>query len=136
MSLIIDSWESDGEGGFYIQWTDSSQPVTAYIHATPDLMDEFVIPFRRNRAAPTAKLDDARDGMRDSNLSDAATVQLFRRAYEELLDDIIDLRERELKSNTPHAVLEDARSGRSVPVEWKRDKTPAGFKAFIERGGA
>ena len=131
--ITIDAWEPDGEGGYFVRFTDPTQPITAYIHATPELLDELGLHHRRHRGAPEANLAKAQDGMRDDALPDAATVALFRVAYSELLDDIIDLRERGLRADTPHGVHQEARRTGVTPVEWRRDKRPDKFKEFIGR---
>ncbi len=133
MPIVIDSYEADGEGGFYIKWTDPSQPVTAFIHATPELLDEFSVHHRVKRGAPIDKINKARDAMRDPSVSDAATVQRFRRAYEELVDDIKDLKKRNLKHNTPHAEHLAVKGRAKVKKEWMRDRTPEEFTQFRER---
>jgi len=132
MPVIVDSYEPDGDGGYYIEWSDPSQPVTAHIHATPELMDEFGVHHRVNRGAPTARLAKAQDGMRDKNLSDRATVERFRSAYEELIDDIKDLKERGLKHNTPHTEHVHIRQGMKPDRAHLKDSRPDGYKQFIE----
>lgn len=133
MPIVIDSWEADGEGGYYIQWTDPSQDVTAYIHATPELMDEFIVHHRKHRKAPQDKLEFARNGMRDTNVSDNATVQRFKRAYAELVDDITDLRSRGLRHDTPHSEHVHIRQGMKPDRANLNDKASEEFKQFIER---
>ena len=133
MPIVIDEYEADGEGGFHIKWTDPSQPVTAYIHATAKLMDEFILHFRTQRGAPASKLENARDGFLDEKLPDAARVQRFRLAYSELVEDIIDLRESNLKANTPHSVHEHVRGGGKPDKKWLL-KDDTGFDDFIGRG--
>ena len=131
MPVLIDSWQPDGDGGYFIQWTDLSQPLTAFIHATPELMDEFVTHHRKGRAAPTGRLSAARDGMRDSNLSDVATVQRFREAYEELVDDLTDLKARGLRHNTPYSEHQHIRQGMKPETVHLKDPQPDGFRQFI-----
>jgi len=130
MPLVIKSWESDGDGGFYIQWHDTQQDVTAYIHATPELMDEFIVHHRKHRGAPVDRLNAARDGMR-SNMADAAKVQLFRLAYEELVDDIVDLKARGLRHNTPHSEHLRVKGGGAPDPVWLEDQKPSEFIDFI-----
>ena len=133
MPIVIDEYESDGEGGFYIKWTDPSQPVTAHIHATPQLLAEFIANFRTHRGAPAAKLEHAIEGFLDESLPDAARVQRFRLAYSELVEDIIDLRERNLKADTPHDVHMAVRGGGKPDREWLL-KGASGFDDFVRRG--
>ena len=131
MPVIIDSYEPDGDGGYYIQWSDPSQPVTAFIHATAELMGEFGKHHRVKRGAPTKRLAEAQDGMRDKKLSDAATVERWRKAYEELIDDIKDLKQRGLKHQTPHSEHTHIRQG-MTDRQWRKDQRPDGFKQFME----
>ncbi len=131
--ITIDDWEADGAGGYYIRFTDPSQPITAYIHATPGLLDELGLHHRRHRGAPEANLAAAQDGMRDDALPDAATVALFRVAYSEVLADIIDLRTRGLRPDTPHGVHVEARRTGETPLEWRVDRRPDKYLEFIER---
>jgi len=133
MPIVIDDYESDGEGGFYIKWTDPSQAVTAHIHATAKLLGEFIEHFRTHRGAPAAKLEHAIEGFLDESLPDAARVQRFRLAYSELLEDIIDLRESNLKASTPYAVHQHVRGGGKPDKKWLL-KDNDEFLQFVGRG--
>ena len=134
MPIVIEAYENDLEGGFFIRWRDPAQDnLVAYIHATPQLMDEFIENFRTHRGAPSAKLENARDGFLNENLPDAARVQRFRLAYSELLEDIIDLRDRNLKHDTPHDVHMDVRGGGKPDSKWLL-QGKSKFDEFIGRG--
>ena len=135
MPIVIEEYESDGDGGFYIRWRDPAQDnLVANIHATPELMDEFIANFRTKRQASGKKLRDARDGLKDKQLSDAATVQRFRLAYSEMIEDIIDLDKRGLKHDTPQEIVDEIKAG-DLYHENKWLKNPkSGFDEFIAKG--
>ena len=132
MPIVIEDYQADGDGGFYIRWRDPSQDnLVANIHATPELMDEFIRNFRSNREAPSKKLENARDGFLDASLPDAARVQRFRLAYSEMIEDIIDLDRRGLKHNTPQEIVDEIKAG-DLHHENKWLKKPkSGFDEFI-----
>jgi len=135
MPVTVDSYEPDGSGGYHIQWSDSDQGITAFIHATPELLEELCFHHRHPRGAPTGKADDCYNAMRDPDNTDHdAIVEMWRACYEELIDDIKDLKASGLKHNTPHEVLLKARkSGSKVDKEWLKDQTSDGYKQFMEQ---
>ena len=125
--------EPDGDGGYYIQFTDTGQGITAYIHATAVQVDELETHHRRKRGAPVANLHAARDAMRNPTVSDVDTIEAWRVAYEELVDDIVHLRVSGLRHDTPHEVQENVRATGNIPSNWRRNPAADGFTRFRER---
>lgn len=134
MPIVVDAYESDGSGGFFVQWSDPSQPVTAFFHLTDQACAELVKAHKLKRQAPTDKFAQAVDDLNNDGVSDAATIESWRVAYEELVDDIKDLRRRGLKHNTPHDQLERARKGKRVEAKWRR-KGDTGLDGFVRKQG-
>ena len=135
MPIVVENWEPDKAGGYFIKWSDPSQPVTAFHHATSELIEDLAREHREVRGAPTVKLRSAFIGMENPRIADAAAVELWRRAYEELVDDIKDLRAKRLRHDTPYDVQIQVADAASAPVEWRALNSRDNFAVFMEEEG-
>lgn len=133
MPIVVDAYEPDGDGGFFIQWTDPDQPVTAYFHLTEQACADLVRHHRLKRNAPIDRMVKAVDDLNNDGVSDAATIEAWRAAYEEIVDDIKELHARGLRHNTPHDQLEKARKGERVDERWQKKPGRDRFGKFMEK---
>lgn len=134
--LVIQRIESDGDGGFFIEWHDPSnldgQPVTAFFHLTETSTLDLIRHQRRPNRAPQDKLEAV-----IVKLAEGAPMaligQLWRDAYDEVLTDRIDRHNFGMKAVTKggHADLEAVRGGAPVLPENAVDARPQGFQDFI-----
>ncbi len=123
MPIVVDAYETDGGGGYFVQFTDPDQPVTGYIHVTPELLEDLAVQHRIGRGASCDRIDACCVSLRDPVDTDhVRIVEEWRAAYEELVDDIKELRQYGLRADTPHRVLQTVRGGFPVPDEWLRDE--------------
>ena len=123
MSIVVDAYETDGGNGYFVQFTDPDQPMTGYIHVTPELLEDFAIQFRIGRGASCDRIEACCASLRDPvDIDHDRNVEEWRAAYEELVDDIKELRQYGLRADTPHRVLQTIRSGFPIPDEWLRDQ--------------
>jgi len=132
MPIVVNAWEPDESSGYYVKWSDPDQDITAFIHVTPELVKELCQHHRKHRKAPTNKLDACCDAMLDTtNQNHADIIELWRDGYEELVNDIKDLKERGLKHNTPHSEHIHIRQGMRPDACYLKDQRPDKFKKFI-----
>ena len=123
VALRIVNWESDGAGGFYIEWFDPENldggPLTGYTHLTVALCDDLIRAHRRSRGAPDGLLSTVRDALVSDTPPDGRqVVEAFRRGYGELIEDRKALHRYGLRADTPHRVLTAVKEGGEVPAEW------------------
>ena len=127
--LEVTSYEPGG-GGLHIEYTDG--PAVRYVTATPRLMLDLAAQHRRHRNAPCDLLESAAAALADPGVSDADTAELWRVAYQDLVDDIREIKARGLRHDTPHGELQRRRDresagARAAPV------VPSGLEGFIAR---
>lgn len=135
--LVVNRIESDGEGGFFIEWHDPSnldgQPLTGFFHLTETSLAELIIHQRRPNRAPQDKLKAV-----ITKLTEGAPMaligQLWRAAYDEVLIDRIDRHNFGMKAVTSHghADLEAVRGGARVLPENAVNTPPTGFQEFVD----
>jgi len=136
--LVVNRIESDGDGGFFIEWHDPSnldgQPLTGFFHLTETSVAELLIHQRRPNQAPQDKLEAVIDKMVEGAPM-ALIGQLWRAAYDEVLTDRIDRHNFGMKAVTinGHADLEAVRGGAQVLPENAVDARPQGFLDFIDQ---
>ncbi len=136
--LVVNRIESDGDGGFFIEWHDPSnldgQPLTGFFHLTETSVAELIVHQRRPNRAPQDKLE-AVIGKMAEGAPMAQIGQLWRAAYDEVLTDRIDRHNFGMKAVTSHghADLEAVRGGAKVLPENAVDERPQGFQDFIDR---
>jgi hypothetical protein len=136
--LVVNRIESDGDGGFFIEWRDPSnldgQPLTGFFHVTEQSVTELLVHQRRPNRAPEDKLIDVLTGLRDGAPM-AQVGQMWRLAYDEILTDRIDRHNFGMKAVTKggHADLVAVRGGAKVSPENRVDARPQGFQDFIDR---
>ena len=136
--LVVNRIESDGEGGYFIEWHDPSnldgEPLTAFFHLTEESVQELIVHQRQPNRAPQDKLEAV-----TAKLADGAPMaligQLWRAAYDEVLIDRIDRHNFGMKAVTSngHVDLEAVRGGAQVLPENAVDPRPQGFRDFIDR---
>ena len=130
--ITVDSYEPDGAGGLFVRWSDLSQSVAGYMHATPALMLELAAHHRRKRDAPCDLLETAAESLQ--NDPSGVAVEAWRAAYQELIDDIRWLKDRGLRHDTPHAAMVELQTaeteglGVAAPI-----KVQSGLEGFIAR---
>jgi len=142
--ITIDAVEPDGNGGWYIQWTDpcnlDGKPLTAYYHLTETNLHELMR-ARQAVEAPTAKMQEC-SGLLGCAEGEALTedglpaaVAAWQAAYDEHLQDCIDRATLGLPETATHAELEQARSAALSAAEnlSEPEVAPGSFKEFIRR---
>lgn len=135
--LVVNRIESDGEGGYFIEWRDPSNldgdPLTGFFHLTETSVADLIQHQRRPNRAPQDKLETV-----ITRLTEGAPMaligQLWRAAYDEVLTDRIDRHNFGMKAVTSngHADLEAVRGGARVLPENAVKTQPAGFQEFID----
>jgi hypothetical protein len=126
--IEVTGWEPIGDG-LYIEYTDG--PATRYMHATPALMLDLANQHRRRREAPCGLLEAAAEALQTGEPEVA--VEAWRKAYQELVDDIRFLKDRGLRHDTPHTTVTHLRAqveglGVATPI-----KVQSGLEGFIAR---
>lgn len=131
--ITILDYESDGEGGWLIEWHDEAnldgQPLTGYFHLTLESVAEL---FKAREAtfAPRAKFQSAiQHAFSDRANSPAkppsgrlpSAVQDWLDGYNEHVDDCIDRVKLNVDGAAPHHVLENARLGNNPEKRWQRN---------------
>lgn len=135
--LVVNRIESDGDGGYFIEWRDpsnlDSKPLTAFFHLTEASVLELILHQRQPNRAPQDKLEAVIEKLTDGAPM-ALIGQLWRAAYDEILTDRIDRHNFGMKAVTSHghADLEAVRGGARVLPENAVNTQPTGFQEFID----
>lgn len=134
--VTVQRIQSDGDGGWYVEWYDPSnldaQPVTGFFHLTEESVAELIVHQRRPNKAPQDKLEAVLARLAE-RAPQALVAQAFRDAYEEVLQDRIDRHKLGLKAVTRdgHEDLEAVRKGAPVRPWNATDPRPQSFREFI-----
>lgn len=135
--LVVNRIESDGNGGYFIEWHDPSNldggPFTGFFHLTEISLSELIVHQRRPNQAPQDKLEAVIDKLAEGAPM-ALIGQLWRAAYDEVLTDRIDRHNFGMKAVTSngHADLVAVRGGAKVLPENAVNTQPTGFQEFID----
>jgi hypothetical protein len=118
-----------GEGGLFIRYRDGS--ADRFMHATPSLMLDLANHHRRKRDAPCGLLEAAAEALQ--NDPPDVAVEAWRKAYQELVDDIRFLKDRGLRHDTPHATVTHLRAQDEGLGVAASIKVQSGLEGFIAR---
>ena len=134
--LIVNRIESDGDGGFFIEWHDPSnldgEPLTGFFHLTEQSMSDLIVHQHRPNRVPADKLEAVIDKLAEGAPM-ALIGQLWRAAYDEVFTNRFDRHNFGMKAVTSngHADLVAVRGGAKVSPENRVDARPQGFQDFI-----
>lgn len=140
--MHLDATEPDGRGGWYVQWTDPAnldgQPLTAFIHVTPDTIAELIA-ARRLVGAPCEWLEAAHahacedrataEQSLEAPEGPSTTMLEWMTGYEEHLADLKDRWHYRIRGEAPHSALEAARAGLTPAAEHL--VTESGLDSFV-----
>lgn len=135
--ITVQHIESDGDGGWFIQWHDAAnldgEPLTGFFHLTTDTCQELVTHQRRPNRASETRLQTCDDILRGTN-APGLIAAAFRLAYEEVIGDRIDRHNFGMKAVTRdgHADLEAVRQGAPVRPWNAADPRPETFRRFMK----
>lgn len=157
--LTIVEYQPDGRGGWYVQFHDDANldgdPLDAFFHVEVAQVDELCR-VREHLRAPENELSDAaatlgRDRAtmqrrpadpgsqrRELEIPDGVVPYADRdwlAGYESHVGECIDRIRLNVAGHAPHALLEEARQGGTLPERWQRaPATRQGIRDFaIER---
>ncbi len=135
--LVVNRIESDGNGGYFIEWHDPAnldgEPLTGFFHLTEQSASDLIVHQHRPNRAPEDKLEAVIDKLAE-RAPMALIGQLWRAAYDEVLTNRIDRHNFGMKAVTSngHADLVAVRGGAKVSPENRVDARPQGFQDFID----